>query len=110
MQRRAELRLDEESRTLATSRQRARHLARLKERDLPGWMDGVDHAAFVLAVTIFDSGYPEILGRFKSGAGVSLAVGEDTLKTYEPDGGQAASSGSARPASPSGCGPPRKDS
>jgi hypothetical protein len=83
-----ELWIDEESRTLATSLQRKRTLARLKERGVPAWVDSVDHPDSKVTITLFDSGYPEALAEFKAGAAVALAVGEETLKTYEPDGGQ----------------------
>lgn len=84
----ADVWIDEESRALATSLQRKRTLARLKERGLPSWVDSVDNPGSKVTLTIFDSGYPEVLSALKAGSSLAMGVAEETLKTYEPAGGQ----------------------
>jgi hypothetical protein len=84
----ADLWIDEESRALATSLQKKRTLSRLKERGVPCWVNSVDHPGSKITVTVFDCGYPETLSGLKPDASVSIAVAEESLKTFEPDGGQ----------------------
>ncbi len=80
--------LDEESRAVATERQRQIHIRHQLHRWLPGWVDHVEHqpdGKGIVTVTLFGgmdpSLYEKARGQAKSG-GAALAPGEWTLRTW----------------------------
>jgi hypothetical protein len=84
----AEIWLDEESRTLATARQRAKQRCELLDRGLPGYVSAVDNQNPQVTVTFFYCGYPEFFKDFQVGKRTYIAVGYTNLMTIEPAGGQ----------------------
>lgn len=76
--------IDEESRRVATDRQRAVHRLYQRERGLAGWIDEVDNQKRIVTMTIFGGVDPELLGDLKPKTSVTVVVAEPTLRTYDP--------------------------
>ena len=87
-QRCTDLWLDEESRTLATNRQRASNLVELKRRGLPAYVETVDNHNPIVTLTLFASGHTELFKDLKVGKKAKLAVADESTRTIEPAGGQ----------------------
>jgi hypothetical protein len=97
-----EIWLDDESRTLATARQRSRHRDHVRDRGLPGWIDAVDDEQQLVTITFFDGVDPQLFEELKDtdekphGGPFSapeddpkapkggIAVARESLMTYEP--------------------------
>lgn len=84
----ADIWLDDESRTLATKRQRDHYQFELKQRGLPGYVTAVDNKTAIITVTFFDCGDPTLFKDLQVGKRAHIAVGFDNLMTCEPAGGQ----------------------
>ena len=80
--------LDQESRTLATDRQRVSNLVELKKRGLPAYIETVDNHNPMVTLTLFASGYPELFKDLHVGKKAKLAVADESTRTIEPAGGQ----------------------
>jgi len=78
-----EIWLDEESRTLASARQLARHHDHIRERGLPGYVTAVDDVDESVTVTLFGNVDPALLKEVVKGEG-ALAVTRESLMTYDP--------------------------
>lgn len=97
-----EIWLDDESRAVATARQRARHRDHVRDRGLPGWIDAVDDEQQIVTITFFDGVDPQL---FQELEGIDekphgwpfsspetdpkapkggIAVAQENLMTYEP--------------------------
>ena len=97
-----EIWLDDESRTLATARQRARHRDHVRDRGLPGWIDAVDDDQQLVTITFFDGVDPDLFQELTAireephgwpfsareddpkAAKGGIAVAGESLMTYEP--------------------------
>ena len=97
-----EIWLDDESRTLATARQLARHRDHVRARGLPGWVDAVDDEQQIVTITFFDGVdlqlFEELKGIDEKPHGWpfsapeddpkapkgGIAVARESLMTYEP--------------------------
>lgn len=87
--------IDDESRRLATARQRARHHDHVRLRGLPGWVTAVDDGEEHVTVALFGNVDPALFDAISvatppgpDGAPPSnrpgLAVARDSLMTYDP--------------------------
>lgn len=79
-----EIWLDEESRDLATSSQRKKHLQHIRERGIPGIVDAVDNQERIVSVVLFSIVDRELLDELKEGDTTAIAVARETLMTYDP--------------------------
>ena len=82
--------IDEESRAVATERQRRIHLRYQKHHWLAGWVDHVEHlggSQGIVTITLFDSVDSSLLEEVKSkkAHGNAVAAAEATLRTYWQD-------------------------
>jgi hypothetical protein len=87
----ADIWIDEESRAVATERQRQIHIRHTLHRWLPGWVDRVEHNADgsgIVAVTLFAGAdrslYDKVREQSKNG-GAALAAAEWTLRPWWPN-------------------------
>lgn len=97
-----EIYLDDTSRKLAGEQQLARHRDHVRERGLPGWIDGVDDENQIVTITFFDTVDPKLFDELTLinpepfGWPLSkpekkplepkgtIAVARDCLMTYDP--------------------------
>lgn len=80
--------LDAESRELAAGLQEKAFRWHVRRRGLPARVDAVDHATRAVTLTLLETGLGDVTAEVKPGSRVDLAVAEDSLRTYEPAGGQ----------------------
>ncbi|MBI1373597.1 MAG: hypothetical protein GC159_12785 [Phycisphaera sp.] len=94
--------LDEQSRSLATAHQLARHRDHIRERGYPGWVAAVDDEKRVVTITFFDSIDPDLFKDLTStnpeplgwptseydkgnlSPKGNIVVARESLMTYEP--------------------------
>jgi hypothetical protein len=85
--------LDTESQARTAARQLEVHRLYQREHGLPGWIDTVDDKNRTITVTLFDGFDPKLKEDFNQKAMikdvlmppfVSMAVGENSLRTYDP--------------------------
>ncbi|HYE18219.1 MAG TPA: hypothetical protein VEA69_07230 [Tepidisphaeraceae bacterium] len=75
--------VDAESRQIAAAQQVEIHRQHLRERGLAARIDAVDNAKSLVTVTFFGGVDPALIAEFKVNEGLTLAVAEDSLRTYD---------------------------
>jgi hypothetical protein len=75
--------IDDESRAIARERQLEVHRQYQREHGLPCWVDAVENSESILTVSLFDGFDPELLKEMPLKDHVAVAVGEDSLRTYD---------------------------
>lgn len=82
--------IDDESRAVATERQRRAHIRFQKHRWLAGWVDQVEHLGGshgIVTITLFGGMDPSLYDEMKRkrAYGIGVATAEPTLRTYWQD-------------------------
>lgn len=81
----ADVWLDEESRKLASERQRQIHIRHQMHRWLAGWVDHVEHqpgGKGIVTVTLFGGMDPTLYERARAAKGAAIAAAEPTLRSW----------------------------
>ena len=84
-----EIWLDQDSRQVATAHQLAVHHRYLREHGLACIVDEVDNQQQIVTATLFDGFDPALLVDFKENGGLTAAVAEERLRTYDQGGDSA---------------------
>lgn len=75
--------LDAESRELAMAFQREQHRRHAREHGLAAWIESVDNVQGTVTVIPFAGFDPDLLNDFKVNENATLAVAEDSLRTWD---------------------------
>lgn len=84
----ADIWLDDESRAVATERQRQVHIRHQKHRWLAGWVDHVEHhpaGKGIVTLTIFGGMDPSLYDDIRKSTSFAVAAAEPTLRTWWQD-------------------------